>query len=74
MSGDFTIIARVLSLAGGGGSAQAGVMVRDDRTHYARAVHTGWVKNNTVEQRYRLQSNTTACGECRYDVTTHTNF
>lgn len=62
VSGDFTIIARVLSLTGGGGSAQAGVMVRDDRTHYARAVHTGWVKNNTVEQRYRLQSNTTAFG------------
>ena len=62
VSGDFTIIARVLSLTGGGASAQAGVMVRDDRTHYARAVHTGWVKNNTVEQRYRLQSNTTAFG------------
>ena len=62
VSGDFTVIARVLSLTGGGGSAQAGVMVRDDRTHYARAVHTGWVKNNTVEQRYRLHSNTTAFG------------
>jgi hypothetical protein len=37
-------------------------MVRDDRTHYARAVHTGWVKNGSVEQRYRLQSNTTAFG------------
>ncbi|MDH4475540.1 MAG: Calx-beta domain-containing protein [Verrucomicrobiaceae bacterium] len=62
VSGDFTIVARVLSLTGGNTSAQAGVMVRDDRTHYARAVHTGWVKNNTVEQRYRLQSNTTAFG------------
>lgn len=62
VSGDFTLIARVLSLSGGGSNAQAGVMVRDDRTHYARAVHTGWVKNNTVEQRYRLQSNTTAFG------------
>lgn len=62
VSGDFSLVARVLSLTGGGGSAQAGVMVRDDRTHYARAVHTGWVKNNTVEQRYRLQSNTTAFG------------
>lgn len=62
VSGNFTLAARVTSLTGGGGSAQAGVMVRDDRTHYARAVHTGWVKNNTVEQRYRLQSNTSAFG------------
>ncbi|MFM2165844.1 MAG: hypothetical protein RIS79_215 [Verrucomicrobiota bacterium] len=62
VSGDFTFIARVLSLTGGNTAAQAGIMVREDRTHYARAVHTGWVKNNTVEQRYRLQSNTTAFG------------
>ncbi|MFN0077536.1 MAG: Calx-beta domain-containing protein [Prosthecobacter sp.] len=62
VTGDFTLAARVTSLTGGGASAQAGVMVRDDRTHYARAVHTGWVKNNTLEQRYRLQSNTTAFG------------
>lgn len=62
VSGDFTLIARITSLTGGGSSAQAGIMVRDDRTHYARCVHTGWVKNNTVEQRYRLQSNTTAFG------------
>jgi hypothetical protein len=37
-------------------------MVRDDRTHYARGVHTGWVKSGSVEQRYRLHSNTTAFG------------
>lgn len=62
VTGDFTLVARVLSLVGGNSAAQAGIMVRDDRTHYARAVHTGWVKNNTVEQRYRLQSHTTAFG------------
>jgi len=62
VNGDFILAARVTSLSGGGSNAQAGVMARDDRTHYARAVHTGWVKNSTVEQRYRLQSNTTALG------------
>ncbi|MDZ4405261.1 Calx-beta domain-containing protein [Prosthecobacter sp.] len=62
VTGDFTLAARITSLTGGGTNAQAGIMVRDDRTHYARAVHTGWVKNNTLEQRYRLQSNTTAFG------------
>lgn len=62
VSGDFTFVARVLSLTGGASAAQAGIMVREDRTHYARAVHTGFVKNGNVEQRYRLQSNTTAFG------------
>lgn len=62
VTGDFTLVARVLSLTGGNTAAQAGIMVRDDRTHYARAVHTGFVKNGNVEQRYRLQSNTTAFG------------
>ncbi|MEQ1858583.1 MAG: Calx-beta domain-containing protein [Chthoniobacteraceae bacterium] len=62
VTGDFTLIARVTSLTGGANGAQAGVMVRDDRTHYARGVHTGWVKSGAMEQRYRLQSNTTAFG------------
>lgn len=62
VSGDFTLVARVTSLSGGATAAQAGIMVRDDRTHYARNVYTGWVKSGSVEQRYRLQSNTTAYG------------
>ena len=62
VTGDFTLVARVTSLTDGGANAQAGIMVRDDRTHYARGVHTGWVKSGSVEQRYRLQSNTTAFG------------
>ncbi|MFO1437150.1 MAG: Calx-beta domain-containing protein [Verrucomicrobiaceae bacterium] len=62
VSGDFTLIARVKSLTGGATAAQAGIMVRDDRTHYARSVYAGWVKSGSIEQRYRLQSNTTAFG------------
>jgi len=62
VTGDFTLAARVTSFASTNTAAQAGIMVRDDRTHYARAVHTGFVKNGNVEQCYRLQSNTTAFG------------
>jgi regulation of enolase protein 1 (concanavalin A-like superfamily) len=62
VTGDFTLVARVTSLTGGGTGALAGIMVRDDRTHYARAVHTGWVKSGSLNQTYRLQSNTTAFG------------
>jgi hypothetical protein len=60
--GDFTLIARVTSLSGGAVGAQSGVMAREDRAHYARHVYTGWVKSGSMEQRYRLQSNTTAYG------------
>ena len=62
VTGNFTLVARVTSLSGGANGAQAGVMVRDDRTSYARDVYTGWVKSGSVEQRYRLQSSTTAFG------------
>lgn len=62
VAGDFTLIARVTSLTGGGTNAQAGLMVRDDRNYYARNTYAGWVKSGAAEQRYRLQSNTTAFG------------
>ncbi len=62
VSGDFTLIARVTSLVDGGAGAQAGVMIRDGRNHYSRHMHGGWVKSGGVEQRYRLQSVTTAFG------------
>lgn len=62
VTGDFTLAARVLSLTGGAAGAQAGVMVRDNTTYYARNAYAGWVKSGAVEQRYRLQSNTTAFG------------
>ncbi len=62
VTGDFTLVARVTSLTGGAAAAQAGIMVRDDRSYYARNVYAGWVKSGSIEQRYRLQSNTTAFG------------
>lgn len=62
VTGNFTLAARVTSLTGGAAGAQAGVMVRDNRTSYARDVYTGWVKSGSVEQRYRTQSVTTAFG------------
>ena len=62
VSGDFTLIARVTSLTGGGANAQAGIMARENTTSYARSVYAGWVKSGSIEQRYRLQSHTTAFG------------
>lgn len=62
VSGNFTLIARVTSLTGGAAAAQAGIMARENTTYYARSVYAGWVKSGSIEQRYRLQSNTTAFG------------
>ncbi len=62
VSGDFTLVARLVSLSGGAANAQAGVMMRQDRTHYSRQMYAGWINNNNLEQQYRAQSATTAFG------------
>ena len=62
VSGNFTLIARVTSLSGGAATAQAGVMMRQDRTHYSRQMYAGFINNGSVEQQFRAQSATTAFG------------
>ncbi|MBI3880264.1 MAG: PKD domain-containing protein [Verrucomicrobia bacterium] len=62
VSGDFTLVGRVVTLSGGAATAQAGVMMRQDRTHYARQMYAGFINNGSVEQQYRAQSATTAFG------------
>ncbi len=62
VSGDFTLVARLLTISGGATTAQAGVMVRQDRTHYSRQMYTGFVASGSAERQFRLQSATTAFG------------
>jgi len=62
VSGNFTLIARVTSLSGGGPGAQAGVMMRHTRDGYSRQMHSGWVKSGSMEQRFRGQGVTNAFG------------
>jgi regulation of enolase protein 1 (concanavalin A-like superfamily) len=62
VSGDFTLVARVVTLGGGASTAQAGVMMRQNRTHYSRQMYAGFINSGSVEQQYRAQSATTAFG------------
>lgn len=62
VTGDFTLVARLTSLFGGASNAQAGVMMRQDRTQYSREVYAGFINSNSIEQQARTQSVTTAFG------------
>src|SRR6185503_3438648 len=62
VNGDFTLVARVVKISGGANNAQAGVMMRQDRTHYSRQMYAGFVNTGSIEQQYRAQSATTAFG------------
>ena len=64
VSGDFTLVSRLTSFTGTVTTGQAGVMVRGDRNGYARSAATVYNRNGTpqLEQRYKLQSVTTAFG------------
>ena len=50
VSGDFTLVARLLTISGGATTAQAGVMVRQDRTHYSRQMYAGFVASGSLER------------------------
>ncbi|MBX7208567.1 MAG: PKD domain-containing protein [Verrucomicrobiaceae bacterium] len=66
ITGDFTLVARVTSLNVIGTStangAQAGVMMRQTRDGYSRSMYAGYVKSQSIEQRARAQSATSAFG------------
>lgn len=62
LSGDFTFVARLISLTNGSNNAQAGIMMRTGREGYARQVYGGFIKNGSLEQRYRLNGVTSAFG------------
>jgi len=62
VSGDFTLIARVTSLTGGGTSSEAGIMMRQTRDGYSKAMVGRWIKTPAIGQGQRIQSYTTAFG------------
>ncbi|GEP42188.1 Calx-beta domain-containing protein [Brevifollis gellanilyticus] len=62
VSGDFTLIARVLTQTGGASNAQAGVMVRETANYRTRSLYLGSVANSGVEFIYRTTSVTTGYG------------
>ena len=64
VDGDFTLVARLATFTGTVSSGQAGVMVRSDRNGYARATSLVFNRGGTpqLEQRFKLQSVTTAFG------------
>lgn len=62
VSGDFTLVARVLTQSGGNAAAQAGVMVRESANYRTRNVYLGSVANAGVEFIYRTTGVTTAYG------------
>lgn len=62
VTGDFTLVARVLSQAGGAANAQAGVMVRENGTYRVRSLYLGQVENAATEFIYRNGSVSTAYG------------
>jgi hypothetical protein len=62
VSGDFTLVARLLSLTGGGTNAQAGVMMRQTRDGYSRSMYAGWSNPSTLEHFNRTQSASSAFG------------
>jgi Calx-beta domain/PKD domain len=62
VTGDFSLVARVLSQSGGNANAQAGVMVRDSANFRTRSLYIGSVANSGAEFIYRNSSVTTAFG------------
>jgi hypothetical protein len=62
VTGDFTLVARVLSQSGGGSNAQAGVMVRELYNYRARSAYVGMVANSMSEFIYRNSTVTNAFG------------
>ncbi len=62
VTGDFTLVARVLTQSGGASNAQAGVMVRESSNYRTRSVYIGSVANSGVEFIYRNTGVTTAYG------------
>ncbi|MFZ4765174.1 MAG: Calx-beta domain-containing protein, partial [Roseimicrobium sp.] len=62
VTGDFTLVARLLTQAGGNANAQAGVMVRENQGHRVRSAYVGSVANAGVEFIYRNTSVSTAFG------------
>ncbi len=62
VSGDFTLIARVLSQSGGNANAQAGVMVRENANFRVRSLYVGSVANAGTEFISRDSSVSTGFG------------
>ncbi|WP_395738871.1 Calx-beta domain-containing protein [Prosthecobacter sp.] len=63
VTGDFTLVARVLSQSGGAANAQAGVMIRESNTYRCRSVYMGLVENALGEFISRSSTVTTAFGD-----------
>lgn len=62
VSGDFTLVARVLTQSGGNSNAQAGVMVRETANFRGRSLYLGSVANAGAEFIVRDSSVTNAFG------------
>jgi len=62
VSGDFTLIARVLTQTGGASNAQAGIMVRESANYRTRCLYLGSVANSGLEFIYRNTGVTTGYG------------
>jgi regulation of enolase protein 1 (concanavalin A-like superfamily) len=62
VTGDFTLIARALTLSGGASNAQAGVMMRHTRDGYSRMMYAGWSNSSALEYFNRTQSASSASG------------
>lgn len=62
VSGDFTLVARVLSQSGGAADAQAGVMIRESVNYRTRSLYLGNVANADAEFIFRETSVSTAIG------------
>jgi hypothetical protein len=62
ITGDFDIVARVVSITGGAADAQAGIMVRESHNHRSLNAYSGIVANAQHEWLYRLNSTGTAYG------------
>ena len=62
VSGDFTLVARVLSQTGGATNMQAGVMVRESTNYRVRSLYMGSVANAGTEFISRSTSVSTAFG------------
>ncbi|MCB1274991.1 Calx-beta domain-containing protein [Prosthecobacter sp.] len=62
LTGDFNLVARVISQTGGATTAQAGVMVRDNHGYRAMSAYHGVVANARTEFIYRNSTVTNAFG------------
>lgn len=62
LTGDFTLTARVVSLNGGGSSAEAGVMARENVGWRHRSVSVVFQAPNTIQFRRRTTSSMTTLG------------